>query len=193
MNTHLFDYPRLKDFPKNEADAFLIRACEGVDLSALKNQFSVWCQMAMSINTPAYHTQEERLLIEEFCSLFSPLMDAMYCIGVSMKMDLKGEKFNHAIRTYLKNYYDPEATKEEIIDPFAFPHFYFQHFNIQCTRSLLWIMLEAVIIYEGELIKRLPRQNILQFYERFLVIAEAAYSIKRKFKDRLRKRNEKLH
>lgn len=190
MQSRLFDYPRLKDFPKKNPDAFLVRACDKLELSTLKNQLSVWCQMAMSINTPAYHTQEERLLIEEFCSLFHPLLDAMYCIGIAFKADQQGEEFNYAIQDYLKNYYDKEASKEEIICPFSFPNFFFQHFNIECTRSLLWLMLEAVIIYEGELNKRIARQEVLQYYERFLVIAESANSIKRKYKDRISIQNK---
>jgi len=141
--------------------------------------------MAMSINTPAYDTQEERLLIEEFCSLFYPLLDAMYCIGIAFKSDQQGREFNYAIRDYLLNYYDREARKEEIIGPFSFPNFFFRQFNIECTRSMLWIILEAVIIYDGELNKRLDRQETLQYYERFLVIAESAYSIRNKFKDKI--------
>jgi hypothetical protein len=50
---------------------------------------------------------------------------------------------------------------------------------------MLWIILEAVIIYDGELNKRLGRQETLQYYERFLVIAESAYSIRNKFKDKI--------
>lgn len=185
MQTQLFDYPRLKDFPKKNPDAFLVRACDKIERSALKRQLTVWCQMALSVETPAYHTQEERLLIEEFCSLFHPLLDAMYCIGISLKCDQQGQEFTDAISDYLKNYYDREASTEEIIGPFSFPKFFFEHFNIQCTRSLLWIMLEAVIIYDGELTKMVERREVLQYYERFLVIAESANAIKTKFKDRI--------
>ena len=181
MRSYLFDYPRLKDFPKKNPDSMLVRACEEITLSQLKGNFNIWCQIGMISETKAYNTDEEREVIKLFRTDFSALIDAMYCIGKSFKKDLEDKKFNQEIQDYIINYYKPE---EEPIIPTEFPEYFFSKFDIDSARCLLWILLEAVIIYKGDLQEHLDNKDLLISYERFLVILESACAIMKKIRKR---------
>lgn len=174
MRSYLFDYPRLKDFPKKNPDSMLLRACDGITLPQLKGSFDIWCQIAVISETKAYNTDEEREVIKLFRTDFSALIDAMFCIVKSMENELKEKEYDQEIRYYIVNYYKPE---EEPIPPFEFPEHFFSKIDLENARSLLWILLEAVIIYKGDLKEQLDNNELLISYERFLVILEGAYSI----------------
>jgi len=179
MRQYLFDYPRLKDFPREEPDTMLVRALKDTDLKQLKHELNVWCQIGIISETKAYHTQEEREVIQRFCSDFYPLIDALFCIGKALADQDNEAIYSEVLADYISNYYKPE---DEILGPFEFIEYFFSSINIECTRSLLWVLFEAVVIYRGELEKQMSKEDIVLMYERFLVIAESAFSIKEKRK-----------
>jgi len=167
----------------------LMRACEDVSLHKLKGWLDVWCQIAVISETKAYHTEEEREVIRWFCKDFSALIDAMYCIARAKKNDVAESEFSQELKEYVSNYYKPKNTP---INPFDFPDYFFSLINVKGARSLLWILLEAVVIYPGELKDQLERSDIVITYERFLVILESAFFIKKLIKNRDRDNDKQV-
>ncbi len=188
MIEKLFDYPRLKDFPHNNAYNMLYRALKDTDLKQLKHDLNVWCEIAISSETKAYHTQEEKDVIKNWTPDFSALIDAVYCIHKALIAQEDDTKFQDSIDEYFENYYKPD---EKPIMPFEFCSLYFSWINILSTRILLWVMFEAVVIYRGDLEEKIIRSDIVIAYERFLVIAESAREIPR-IRDQMLKKVQKL-
>jgi len=184
MRDKLFDYPRLKDFPKNNAYSMLYRAVKDIDLKQIKHDLNVWCEIAINSETKSYHTKEEKDVIRKWSPDFSALIDAVYCIHKALIAEEDDAKFSDAIHEYFENYYKPD---EKPIMPFEFCSLYFSWINIVSTRVLLWVLFEAVVIYRGELEEKLIRSDIVITYERFLVIAESAREIPH-IRDQMKKR-----
>lgn len=178
MITEIFHYVNL---PVDDPEIGPTIIFQDVSPIYLKVNFQQWCDIGLAeVGTSR---QSETVAIKHIKTEFLGLIDAVYCIARSMKDDNSEEDMKIPIRYYIDNYYRRDVKPNEIIPPPDFCQAFFREISATSIKSLLWILLELVLVHHSKHEYHLDEPNILDLYERYGAIILTAHDWKKITKD----------
>jgi hypothetical protein len=171
---------------KVEADPlFVIKdVFQNEKLDFLKENVSNWLQVALSNDTAAYESGEQRGTLFTFYHPLQLLIEALYVINNNQqppKADLTIATLPDNLKHKISSYHQPVLLRQEQKEnPMPVIIDFFKQFPITYVRRELWDWCSAGISYTGTFPESMTCDTVLITYESVLCLVEAAVQLSQK-------------
>jgi hypothetical protein len=136
----------------------------------LKVNFLKWCDIGLA--EVGASRQLESKVIGYVQTEFVGLIDAVYCVAITMQDE---EKMEENLNRYFENYYKKDAKEKDILNPFEFCIAFFLDITRESAKSILWLLMEVVSANKGKYEYQREQKDILSLYERYAATIDIGY------------------
>jgi hypothetical protein len=143
----------------------------------LKVNFIKWCEI--SLQELDRSRIPDSIAIKHVSKEFIGLIDAVFCLILSIRDDELADNFSDHIRRYIDSYYKKDIKNEDILPPPDFCKVFFTGIAPDSAISALWILMELVATYKDKYDYHLDEATILDLYSRYSAIIAVGHNWKK--------------